>query len=192
MSVIDTSTHQCAIWEWLSSQVSVMLYCLCMKPAWVSSHHNLHAAKNGCGRSCQLHLSIACCLSKQFRQIVPLELVKFNVTWLLQILVEKSLIETVGLEWAGAEGPAGSSPAPAAASSNIATRNFALLTQRMESDLAASRSTYSFSSTLQTGSAMAQVYMSTHIPALLVEMYVAALHNQCYRSPAHGLDMQCL
>ncbi|DBA81177.1 TPA: hypothetical protein ACH3X2_006995 [Trebouxia sp. C0005] len=68
-----------------------------------------------------------------------------------QILVEKSLIESVGLEWAGAEGPAGSGPAPAAASSHIATRNFALLTQRLESDLAASRSSYSFSSTIQTG-----------------------------------------
>ncbi|KAA6429091.1 MAG: hypothetical protein FRX49_01201 [Trebouxia sp. A1-2] len=68
-----------------------------------------------------------------------------------RILVEKSLIESVGLEWAGAEGPAGSGPAPAAASSHIATRNFALLTQRLESDLAASRSSYSFSSTIQTG-----------------------------------------
>ncbi len=112
------------------------------------------------------------------------------MTLLLQILVEKALIETVGLEWAGAEGSAGSGPAPAAASSHIATRNFALLTQRMESDLAASRSTYSFSSTLQTGTALAQVYMSTHITAMLSEMYVAALHNQCYRSPAHGVDMQ--
>jgi len=80
---------------------------------------------------------------------------------LLQILVEKALIETVGLEWAGAEGPAGSSPAPAAAANQVAVRNFALLTQRMESDLAASRSTYSFSSTLQTGAAMAEVYMNT-------------------------------
>ncbi len=137
-------------------------------------------------------LSTACSLSKQFQQSVPSKLVKFNMTLLSQILVEKALIETVGLEWAGAEGSAGSGPAPAAASSHIATRNFALLTQRMESDLAASRSTYSFSSTLQTGTAVAQVYMSTHIPAMLFELHVAALHNECYRSPAHGLDMQCL
>lgn len=121
---------------------------------------------------------------------MPSELAKFNMTLLLQILVEKALIETVGLEWAGAEGAAGSGPAPAAASSHIATRNFALLTQRMESDLAASRSTYSFSSTLQTGTAMAQVYVTIHVCALLFEMHVAALYNQCCRSPAHGVDMQ--
>ena len=107
----------------------------------------------------------------------------------MQILVEKALIETVGLEWAGAEGSAGSGPAPAAAASHIAIRIFALLTQRMESDLAASRSTYSFSSTLQTGMAMAEVYMNTHITTLLFEMYVAASHNHCYRSPAHGRIM---
>lgn len=105
---------------------------------------------------------------------MPPQVVKLNMTLLLQILVEKSLIESVGLEWAGAEGPAGSGPAPAAASSHIATRNFALLTQRLESDLAASRSSYSFSSTIQTGTAVAQMYMSTKTPALLLEMYVAA------------------
>ena len=137
-------------------------------------------------------LSTACSLSKQLRQFVPSKLVKFDMILLLQILVEKALIETVGLEWAGAEGPAGSSPASAAAANQVAVRNFALLTQRMESDLAASRSTYSFSSTLQTGTAMAQVYMSTQTPALLIEMCVAASHNQCYRSPAHGHDMRCL
>lgn len=65
--------------------------------------------------------------------------------------MEKALIEAVGLEWAGAEGTAGSGPAPAAATSPIAIRNFALLTQRMESDWAASRSSYSLSSTLQFG-----------------------------------------
>ena len=35
----------------------------------------------------------------------------------MQILVEKSLIETVGLEWA--EGSSGTSPAPAAATSHM-------------------------------------------------------------------------
>ena len=63
---------------------------------------------------------------------------------LLQILVEKSLIEAIGLEWAGLDG--GTCPVPAAASSHIAARNHALLTQRMESDLAASRSSYSLMS----------------------------------------------
>ena len=56
--------------------------------------------------------------------------------------MEQSLIEAVGLEWAGGEG----SPASAAALSHIAIRNHALLTQRMESDLAASRSSYSLTS----------------------------------------------
>lgn len=64
-----------------------------------------------------------------------------------QILVEKSLIEAIGLEWAGLDGNTapglGPGPGPAAAASHIAVRNYALLTQRMESDLAASRSSYS-------------------------------------------------
>ena len=61
----------------------------------------------------------------------------------LQILVEKALIESIGLEWAGLDGNAGSCTAPAAGASQIAVRNHALLTQRMESDLAASRVSYS-------------------------------------------------
>ncbi len=67
----------------------------------------------------------------------------------MQILVEKSLIETMGLEWA--EGSSGTSPAPAAATSHIAVRNHALLTQRLESDLAVSRNSYSLTSPLQSG-----------------------------------------
>ena len=163
----------------------MMLYCLCMKPASVISHQNSRAVNN-C-RDCQHHLEekekksvksvsdhdgsllrrqpeastilflTACSLSRQFQQVGPSTIVKLKITLLLQILVEKALIETVGLEWAGAEGSAGSGPAPAAASSHIAIRIFALLTQRMESDLAASRSTYSFSSPLQTGTVMAEV-----------------------------------
>ena len=65
---------------------------------------------------------------------------------LVQILVEKSLIEGIGLEWAGLGGSTGNSTAPAAAASHIAVRNHALLTQRMESNLAASRNSYSLTS----------------------------------------------
>lgn len=65
---------------------------------------------------------------------------------LLQILVEKALIEGIGLEWAGLGGSTGTCTAPAAAASHIAVRNHALLTQRMESDLAASRNSYSLTS----------------------------------------------
>lgn len=68
---------------------------------------------------------------------------------LLQILVEKALIEGIGLEWAGLGACApdtGTCTAPAAAASHIAVRNHALLTQRMESDLAASRKFYSLTS----------------------------------------------
>ena len=62
-----------------------------------------------------------------------------------QILVEKSLIEAIGLEWAGLDGNTanGRGPGPAAATCHIAVRNHALLTQRMESDLAASCNSYS-------------------------------------------------
>ena len=69
----------------------------------------------------------------------------------MQILLEKSLAEAVGLEWAGLEGIAQTSPA--AADSHIALRNHGLLTQRMEADLATSHSShqYSLSSPLQSG-----------------------------------------
>ncbi len=181
-----------------------MLPCSYMKPVLVLSHHNLHAAKlclcYVC-RYCQHRLLLVVCyVYKQFGQFVLPNFVHFCCEapvvpcLLLQVLVDKALIKTVSLEWAGAEGSAWSSPAPAAATGRIATRNFVMLTQRMKSQLAASWSTYFISYTIQTGAAMAEVYVTT--PALFFEMCMVASHNLCYRSPAHGYavhlhDMRC-
>ena len=55
---------------------------------------------------------------------------------LLQILIEQSLADTVGLEWTGAQGIG---PLPAAPLSHIAQKNHALLVHRQEVDKAAAQ-----------------------------------------------------
>ena len=53
----------------------------------------------------------------------------------MQVLVEKSLVDAVGLEWRGIQGIA----LPSEPSSHLALRNQALLLHRSQSELAASK-----------------------------------------------------
>ena len=67
----------------------------------------------------------------------------------VQVLVEKSLVDAVGLEWMGVQGVA----LPSEPSSHLALRNQALLLYRSQSELATSKlaSTTSFLSGLSLG-----------------------------------------
>ena len=65
------------------------------------------------------------------------------VASLVQILVEQSLVNYVGLEWTGIQG---TGPIPAAPPSSLALRNYALLVHRLEADTTASQLTCSTTS----------------------------------------------
>ena len=99
---------------------------------------------------------------------------------LLQILVEKTLIEGIGLQWAGLEYGASSCTVPAAAASHLAVRNHALLTQRMESDLAASRTSYSLTSPGDTPAPQLE-----HAPVLLCRVVSCRDMSYCVIMSSH-------
>ena len=75
----------------------------------------------------------------------------------MQILVEQSLLNAVGLEWTGIQG---TGLLPAAPPSHLALRNHALLVHRLEADKAASELTCC--TTSLSGSAIALPWLFSY------------------------------